>query len=160
MRVTPTHVVASLGVLALATGGLAALVRLGSLAVHQCTADGAAGAIGLRLALLRHDPMCPSGTLAVGGDRQHVIGVLVLVALPVLLAHLAGAAAAVGVLARIRSGLRAVARVLAGLVARPEPTTAVVRREAGPVPALALAAPLDGPPVGMPLRRGPPLRLA
>ena len=46
--------------------------------------------MGLRLALLRSDLTCPSGTYAIGGDTGQVVGLVVVVALPLLLAHLVG----------------------------------------------------------------------
>ena len=161
-RRMPARTVAVLGVLALASAGFGALTRFASVAVHQCVADGTAGAIGLRLALLRHDAACPSGTLAIGGDGRQVTSLIVLVALPVLVVHLLGIAAAAGMAGRIRAGVHTMVRLpLAGLVARPEPVALTVlplrpvrsRRSRS-------RAPIEGPPAGVPWRRGPPLRLA
>ena len=112
-RTVPTPLVAASAVLTVLAAGVVALSRFGTVLVHQCVAaEGAAGALGLRLALLRQEAACPSGSLAVGGDSRQVIGVLVMVALPVLVAHLVAGAAALGLLARVRSGVRTVVQAL------------------------------------------------
>lgn len=160
-RTVPAPLVAASAVLAVLAAGVVALSRFGTVLVHQCVAaEGAAGTLGLRLALLRQDATCPSGSLAVGGDSRQVIGVLVMVALPVLVAHLVAAAAALGLLARVRSGVRTAVRALAGLVRRPEPVRPVPARSSRPVLARLVVVPADGPTLGSPLRRGPPARLA
>lgn len=160
-RTVPAPLVAASAVLAVLAAGVVALSRFGTVLVHQCVAaEGTVGALGLRLALLRQDAACPSGSLAVGGDSRQVIGVLVLVALPVLVAHLVAAAAALGLLARVRSGVRTAVRALTGLVLRPEPVRPVPARPSRPVLARLVVVPADGPTLGSPLRRGPPARLA
>jgi hypothetical protein len=153
----PTLVVALLAALVAFVGASSALARTGALLVHQCVADGTAGAIGLRLALLRQDAACP-GQLAIGGEPREVIGVVVLVAVPVLLAHLVGVLAGLGMLARVRAGVRTVARVLSGLLRRPEPVALhvaarqlapVARREAAPRGPALTVRPLRGPPLAI-----------
>ena len=152
---------ALLGALAAAGGLLLALAgglaHHGTLLVHQCVpADPAVGRLGVGLALLRADGDCPTGALALGGDGRHVMGVVVLVALPVLLTHLLALATGLGLLARLRVLVAAMLAVL-GWVPRQAPASpsllvlrvrgAVVgarRRAAG---RLVLAAPW---------RRGPP----
>lgn len=157
-RVRSATAPAVFGALAVLGAGVAVLSRSSSVLVHQCVADGTAGAIGLRLALLRHDPACPS-ELAVGGDTRQVIGVVVLVAAPVLALHLAGLLAGLGLLARANAGLRAVAAVLAGLVARPEAAQVPGPSGALPAPVAVLGGPRTAALLGAPLRRGPPLAL-
>ncbi|HWS57123.1 MAG TPA: hypothetical protein VN257_01165 [Actinotalea sp.] len=133
------------------------LTRHGALLVHQCvSAEGTAGWLGLRLALLRPEADCPTGTLAVGGDGRHVMGVVVLVALPVLLAHLTGLAISIGAVARLHSLVRSALAVL-GWVGRRRPVARalVVRR------VRASAVVVDRPAPGAsilpaPWRRGPP----
>lgn len=137
---------------------LVALVRHGSVLVHQCvTGDGAAGWLGLRLALLRLDPACPDGGLAVGGDGHQVMGVVVMVALPALLAHVAAAGIGLSLLARLRGAVHAAVALLSAVVrALPVPVRVVVRR-------VRLALADVEPPVLIDVvgsawsRRGPPL---
>lgn len=112
--------VAALGVLAVVLREHTAVV------VHQCVpGEGLAGWLGLRLALLRPDAACPDGALALGADGRHVVGVTVMVALPVLLAHLAGAGIGVGtarVLGRtVRGAVGLVVRVLRRIPSRVAP---------------------------------------
>ncbi|HMO11242.1 MAG TPA: hypothetical protein PKB06_07035 [Actinotalea sp.] len=148
-------VAALLGVLA-GIGSLVAMVaQHGSVLVHQCVADGTAGALGLRLALVRQDATCPS-QLALGGDARQVFGVVVLIAVPVLAWHVAGLAASLGLLAHVRAGVRTVAQVLAGLVARPE-AVAVVVPSVRCAPAPVVPVLVDSPVLAVPLLRGPPL---
>jgi hypothetical protein len=91
------------------------LGRLGGLVVHQCVADGGFGWLGLRLALLRADAICPNGSLAVGGDQRQVLAVVIGVAGPVLLGHLVAACVGVGGLAHLRRLARGVLAVLTGV---------------------------------------------
>jgi hypothetical protein len=136
-------------------GGALHLVERGALTVQQCVPGSGLGRVGLGLAMLRVDEACPHGTLAIGGDHRQVLGVVVVVALPVLLGNVAGAALGIGVLARLRGILSALLALLGALRRRP------------PVPALlpAVAAvqvdvPADRPAsrvvVGVPWWRGPP----
>jgi hypothetical protein len=105
----------------------ASLVREGAVLVHQCVAgDGAAGWLGLRLALLRVDGDCPTGSLAVGGDGRHVMGVVAIVALPVLLTHLAGLGVGLGLVALLRRLLTVAVAVLRAVAPRLPVTRAVV----------------------------------
>ena len=159
----PWPVLAPLVALLAVTSGVVALGRTGSLLVHHCVpGDGVDGWLGLRLALLRADSACPTESLAVGGDGRHVLGVAVVVALPVLLGHLAGVGLGLGALGALRAlgraALGAVA-LLGGLLGRlPGAVVPLVRRVARTVPASgstrggAVAA-------GVPWRRGPPGRL-
>lgn len=148
-------VVAAGAVVAALAGGLA---RHGALLVHQCVpADPAVGRLGVSLALLRPEADCPTGTLAVGGDGTHVMGVVVLVALPVLLTHLLALGTGLGLVARLRVLVRATAAVL-GWVASPVPAAPalVVRRVRAAVVA-ARRLPSGRPALAVPLRRGPPV---
>ncbi|WP_188484633.1 hypothetical protein [Cellulomonas carbonis] len=144
--------------LALALGGaLVALLADAEVLVHRCVAgDGMAGWLGLRLALLRTDVECPSGTLAVGGDGRQVAGVLVVVALPVLLAHLGVAATGLAVLAALRGAVRDLTDALRAVVRRVPGAASVVLVRARLAVASTVAAPSAVGGSGGVLRRGPP----
>lgn len=142
---------------ALLTGAMH-LAQQGTLSVQQCVSGAGLGRFGLGLALLRVDEACPDGTLAVGGGQRQVIGVVVVVAMPVLVAHLAGATLGLGALARLRRLHRLLRAIVAGLGAR-------VRRPAAPPPLpaqvrVAVDIPVDPPTsravLGVPWWRGPP----
>ena len=149
-----------LGAVGLAVGALSVLAQRGALLVHQCVGDGAAGWLGLRLALLRQDVACPSGTLAVGPDGRQALAVVVMVALPVLWVHLLATAIGLALARHVRH----VVGVALGLVVRPfrdrpTPVRLVLRGVRRLVASCAVRAP--GPvDVAVPLRRGPPLQLA
>ena len=129
------------------------LVERGALTVQQCVPGSGLGRVGLGLAVLRVDEACPDGTLAM--DHRQAIGVVVVVALPALLANLAGATLGIGALSRLQGALRGLLALLGALRRRP------------PVPALQPAVarvrvdvPVDRPAsravVGVPWWRGPP----
>lgn len=147
--------------LAVALGAvLGELGRHGALLVHQCVPGGPVGWFGLQLALLRPDATCASG-LAVGGEQRQMIGVVVIVTVPVLLANLAVAALGVGLGTRLRRLVRAVAVVMASLARRlPAPGAPVRVTGRTQVDARPSAAAGRGLAV-VPWRRGPPsLQLA
>src|SRR5665647_509350 len=138
--------------------GAMGLAEQGTLTVQQCVSGAGLGRFGLGLALLRVDEACPDGTLAVGGGQRQVIGVVVVVAMPVLDANLAGATHGLAALARLHRLLRLLRAVVAGLGARS-------RRPAAPPPLpaqvrVAVDAPVDPPTsravLGVPWWRGPP----
>ena len=149
---------AALLVLSWAVSSWIALVRTGSLLVQQCLpVDGTAGWLGVRLSVLRVDAACPTGELAVGGDARQVLGILVVVAVPVLVAHLATVVLGVGVLTRVRALARCALVVLASVL----PHLPSALRPAGPSPRPALrTARSDRLPaptsLDAPWRRGPP----
>lgn len=139
-------------------GGVVTLAAQAPVLVHRCLpTDGLTGAAGVRLALLRPDVDCPAGTLALGGEPGHVMGLLVLVTVPVVVTHAVTALAAACVLAGAGLLLQAVAALgrvvlprLPGparvLVHRPRAVLAdVVRRAVRPV--LDVAVPRRGPPL-------------
>lgn len=150
---------AVLGAFAALLAGVAAFSRHAEVLVHQCVADGTAGAIGLRLALLRQDAACPSGQLAIGGEPRQVVGVVVLIALPVLALHLAGMLAGAGLLVRVRAGLRACGHLLAGLIHVPV-TVHVPAHAVRWVPVEAPRRRQDDPALAVAALRGPPPALA
>jgi len=125
-----------------------------TVSVLQCVPGGGLARVGVGLALLRADERCPEGELALGGDQRQVMGVVVVVALPALAAHVAGALAGAGVLARLQRVLRVVLSMLVPALRAPEavapvePTTRAVE-----VPA---DRPVARVVVGVPQRRGPP----
>lgn len=142
------------GLLALVGVGAALVMRQGTVLVHQCVSAGSLGRFGVSLALLRDDAACPAGTYGVG-ESQRVIGVVVAVALPVLLAHLLGAGVGVGLAARLHRLVRAAVGVVLGL--RPRPAEPVALPVA---PGLAVDVPVVAPRTrvvpGGPWWRGPP----
>ena len=148
----------------LGASALAALLTLAlvvrqhaAVIIHQCLpGDGAAGWLGVRLALLRADAACPEGALALGADGRDVVGVTVMVALPVLLVHLAGAGLGLGLLRRFALAVRDAVDVMARSWLRVPTRTAAVPSA---WPTLVASAPHLPPRdvVGRaPWRRGPP----
>lgn len=134
---------------------VALLAQLGDRAavtVQQCVSGGGFAHLGVGLALLHSDPTCPDGA-ALGPDRGQVVGIVVMIALPVLVAHLVGLAAGVGLTARLHRLMRAVlAMIVPSLrAAGPLPSAPVARPVEAAVPALTTAEVVGGP-----LRRGPP----
>lgn len=135
---------------------LAWLTRDGAVLVDRCVADGAAGQLGLRMALVRTEVDCPSG-LALGAEGRTVTAIALMVAVPVLLAHVVGACAGLGVAAVVGSALAAVARVLGARRRGPvrEVAVGLVAEPPVPVPGQMWSV----VPVGTgcaPWRRGPP----
>ncbi len=152
--------VAVLGVLGVVGGGVLVLAQRGALLVHQCISDGAAGWLGLRLALLRHDAACPSGSLAVGPDSRQALAVVIMVAAPLLIAHVMAVTVGLGLARRVGQIVRIAIRLLLRPF-RPAPVAAsvVVRfaRRFATSQAVRPPGPVD---VAVPLRRGPPLQFA
>jgi hypothetical protein len=139
---------------------LGALALPGRIALHQCVnAGGALGPLGLRLALLRTAADCPDGTFAFTPLARGGVVVLLSVALPVLLFHLALGAGGLGLSAVLVRAVRSAAGVLAAVLPRvPHATVAVVGRvprlvapaEVRPlrtIAAVLAAHPHRGPPV-------------
>nr|WP_297426589.1 hypothetical protein [uncultured Actinotalea sp.] len=154
VRRLPARVLVAWAALA---GGVVALAAHAPVLVHRCLpADGLTGAAGVRLALLRPDADCPSGTLALGGEPGQVMGLLVLVAVPVVVAHVLTMLAAACVVAGAGLLVRAVGRL--GRLVRPELPRAPrvpVGRPRAVVPVVvrdAVRTVLDA----AVLRRGPP----
>ncbi len=139
---------------------VAVLGAAGALLVHPCLpGDGLVGAVGLRLAVLGPDAECPVGTLGFAADGSQAARLVVLVALPVLVAHLAAALAGLSVLVAARAlwrGVRSAVRVLA----RRLPVAAgVVSRVVRTLPAVPAGTPVVRPAVAVVRRRGPPALL-
>lgn len=140
-----------------AAGITSQLTRLGGLVVHQCVPDAGFGWLGMRLALLRVDTVCPNGSLAVGGDQRQVLEVVIAVAVPALVGHLVVGCLGIGVVARLRRLVGVAMEVLAGVRAT-LPDDVVVRVPSGVRVAIAS---LYRPPVVhdaplVPWWRGPP----
>jgi hypothetical protein len=144
----------------LAVASVAVLALPGRIALHQCvSADGALGPLGLRLALLRNAADCPDGTVAFTPLARGGVVVLLSVAVPVLLFHLALGAGGLGLSAVLVRAVRSAAGVLAAALPRvPRATVGVVgrvRRFVAPVEVRSLrsiaavlaAHPHRGPPV-------------
>lgn len=153
-------VLAPVALLLLAVAAIVApLAERASVTVEQCVSGTGLARLGVGLALLRADDACPHGTLALGGDQRQVMGVVVMVALPVLAGHLVAAVAGIGVLARLHRLVRTVLGMLIPALRAP-----AVARVPEPV-GLTVEVPVDRPVsrviLGVPARRGPPqLRLA
>lgn len=152
-----------LGALA-GVSGLAALLALvlivrqhAAVIVHQCLpGDGVAGWLGVRLALLRADAACPEGALALGADGRDVVGVTVMVALPVLLLHLAGAGLGLSLLRAFALTVRGAVGLMARSWLRLPIRTATIE-PAGPTPVATEPRVPARDVVGRaPWRRGPP----
>lgn len=133
------------------------LAQDGALLVHRCVADGAAGRLGLRMALVRPELDCPSG-LALGVDGSRAVTVALVVAVPVLLAHLAGAGLGLGAATLVSRLLGSVARVLGRRARRLVAAVPVVLADRLRVPAVGSSwsvVPVGA--TGAPWRRGPPV---
>ncbi len=145
---------AALAVLALLGAGATVLLQQGALMVHECISAGALGRFGVSLTLLRDTAACPAGTYGVG-EGQRVIGVVVAIALPVLLAHLLGVGLGVGLASRLGRLVRSAVDVVRGL--RPRPAEPVALPVAV---AVAVDVPVVAPRAravpGGPWWRGPP----
>lgn len=144
----------ALAALAMLAAGAVVLLQQGALMVHQCVAAGSLGRFGVSLTLLRDDAACPAGSYGVG-EGQRVIGVVVAIALPMLLAHLVGAGVGIGVAARLTRLVRVAVGVVLGLRPRPADPVAlpVLRRVDVDVP---VVAPRARAVPGGPWWRGPP----
>jgi hypothetical protein len=129
-------------------------------AVQRCVKpDDHLAWLGVHLQLLRNDPGCGPGQYALNGAPGHATGLVVMVAIPTLLANLATVLAAVGVWAALRTALVRAAAVLGRLwPSLPAPDSAPAAQLAAPPAAwapgrLLRAWQLDRSPVR---RRGPP----
>lgn len=140
---------------AVASAAVAVVALLGEHAavlVHRCVAvDGLGAWLGVRLALLRAGE-CPEGSLAIGGDGQQLLTLVVGAAVPVLLAHLLGAALGLGLAARLRRLVRHVLRLVRLPEPAPRPLVPTTRPVVGPTPRLRTwpggrTVTLRGPPV-------------
>lgn len=145
---------AALAVLALLGAGATVLLQQGALLVHECVTAGALGRFGVSLALLRESAACPAGSYGIG-EGQRVIGVVVAIALPVLLAHLVGAGLGVGLAARLNRLVRAAVDVVRGLRPRPAEPVAVPVARVVPVD-VPVVTPRARAVPGGPWWRGPP----
>ena len=133
---------------------LLALVS-GAAAVHCVPIPGGWAQAGLTLALLGPDEACPYGTLAVSATTGQVLTVVVAVAVPAVLAHLALLTGAAGVLGAARSVVVAAARRLIRPL-RPNPVRLPVRPRLAVVRGAAFA-PVPRDAWRRPHRRGPPV---
>lgn len=124
--------------------------------VRACLpASGTWSEVALRLALLRADGACPEGTLAPGAEPGQALTVVVAVALPTLLAHLALATGAAGLVGSARRVMAAEVRRFVAVVA---PGAAPVLCDDGAAPFLPAPHPRPVRTVvaRRPQRRGPP----
>jgi hypothetical protein len=129
----------------------------GAAVIQACVpTSGAWSQVALRLALLHPDAACPEGTLAAGAAPEQALTVVVAVALPALLGHLAlltGAAGLVGSARRVvMAEVRRFVRVLL-----PAAAPVLVDDGVGPVLPAPPARPVRSRLARRPLRRGPPV---
>jgi hypothetical protein len=143
--------------LALLVGLPVALAGLGGgVRVQPCVpGDGVTGWLGVHLALVQPTASCPAGELALGGAPDRMLAVMITLAVPVLLAHLAAIGTSAGAIAVIR----AIARTVRHLVGRTRvpgaPARVAVRARAPRIGAGAMLSPSRGLLRALP-RRGPP----
>lgn len=105
--VRPGHVLAVSLVLPALAAVLGGLVH-----VSRCVpVPGGVAQLGLHLALLRPASECPAGTLALGGDREQVLAVALVLTAPALLAHVVVLLGALGVGATVRRVLTRLAGI-------------------------------------------------
>lgn len=136
---------------------LAALLS-GTVQVTRCVSvPGGIAQVGVNLALLRPAAECPTTGVALGGESEQVLAVVVMLTAPMLLLHAGVFAGAWGAVTAGRRSLARLARLTpwhqipapAALVVPARPGTAVV----------PLMAPVSRVPATVPLRRGPPMAL-
>lgn len=142
--------------LAVLVAPVAAALATGAAVIQACVpASGAWSQVAVRLALLHPDALCPEGTLAVGVAPEQALTVVVAVALPAVLGHLAllsGAAGLVGSARRVMAaGVRRFVQILT-------PAAAPVVLDDGVAPLVPAppARPVRTVLARRPLRRGPP----
>lgn len=115
----PSRRVGLWAALAAGTALLGAVAVPGRIALHQCVSSGGGlGTVGLHLALLRTDADCPDGTVAFTPLAHGGVVVLLSIALPLLLAHIALGAGGVGLTALLIRALRSAASVLGAALLR------------------------------------------
>jgi hypothetical protein len=126
-------------VAALAVVPLVGAAAGGVLRVVGCVpAPGAAGWVGLHLALTHPSAACPSGTVAVGGTPEAALAVVVTLALPALLAHAGAVLAAWGAIAAVRSLARTVGAIACRRRPVPAPAAGVPDVPAPPAPVVVV----------------------
>lgn len=89
-----------------------AAVLSGAVHVTRCVSvPGGLAQIGLNLALLRPAAECPTTGLALGGESEQVLAVVVMLTVPMLLLQVGAVAGTWGVVAAVRRALRRLALV-------------------------------------------------
>ncbi len=125
--------------------------------VHTCLpVSGTWAQMGLRLALLHPDAACPQGTLAVGATTGQAMTVVVAVAVPAVLAHLALISGAAGLVGSVRRVILAAAHRVSRALAPSAPRHPDLPTAPGPVVRPA-AVPVRTVASRRPHRRGPPV---
>jgi hypothetical protein len=145
---------------AVLTAPVVVAVATGTAVIRTCVpASGTWSEVALRLALLRPDAACPEGTLAPGAEPGQAMTVVVAVALPALLAHLALATGAAGLVGSARRVMAAEVRRFVALVV---PASVPLPRHDGAAPLLPSSPPrpVRTALTRRPRRRGPPALLA
>ena len=128
----------------------------GLLQVTRCVAvpDGVAH-LGLRLALLRPAADCPTTGIALGGENEQVLGVVLMLTLPMALLHVAAVGGGWSGLRALRRSLARLARLTPWRVLPRDVSVPVARRR---LPARrAIAVLRGGDHLRVPLWRGPPV---
>ena len=117
-------------------GLLEATVLPARIVLHQCVSTGGTlGLLGLRLDLLRSAADCPDGAFAFTPLARGGVVVLLSIALPVLLAHLALGAGGLGLTTALLRTVRSTVGVLAAVLPRVPHASAIVSWPAPPLPA-------------------------
>lgn len=101
------HLAGGLGLLVSGLLPVVAAAGSGAVQIARCLpVSGGLGQLGMHVTLLRADPACPTGTLALNGDSEAMLAVALVISLPALLGGLAMIAGTAAVLAAGRSALR------------------------------------------------------
>ncbi|WP_324650418.1 hypothetical protein [Georgenia sp. H159] len=135
-----------------------AAVLGGAVQVTRCVAvPGGLAQVGVHLALLRPAEECPTTGVALGGESEQVLAVVVMLTLPMLLLHAGVLAGGWGAASAVRRSLARLARLVPlGRVPAPRPLVVPASRcdVVGHVP-----GPVSRVPGTVPLLRGPPTAL-
>lgn len=155
---------ASLGLLLVGAAAWMAVVQAPVVALQRCVSpDGPFAWLGVHLALLREHPDCADGLLALDVNSRPVVGLVIMVAVPTLLANVFMVLGLSGIWLTIRSLLARAAAAVRPWWHRPPCVWCVnglQRRDLPSLRAFEKSMPewqLDRSPV---LRRGPPRLLA
>lgn len=135
-----------------------AAVFSGTLQVTRCVSvPGGVAQVGINLALLRPAAECPTTGLALGGESEQVLAVVILLTLPMLLLHAGVLAGSWGAVAVVRRSLARLAQLTPW---RRLPTAGTLQVPAHrPAAVGILSVPAVRTPGATPLLRGPPALL-
>lgn len=147
-----------LGLLVAALLPALAAVLGGAVQVTRCVVvPGGIAQVGVHLALLRPAEACPTTGVALGGDSEQMLAVVVMLTLPMLVLHAGVLAGGWGAASAVRRSLARLSRLVPlGAVTAPRPLAVPTSRGdvVGRVP-----GPVSRVPGTVPLLRGPPAAL-